>query len=127
MTRPVAGQWRKIGLSMEENVLCDRCRPALWWVSRTAHRRAVRETVHETVRSKQKEIAPEDSQERFLVSAVIASVYGGEVLARDAARDVLGVFARVGLSRMLGGLPSRAVFGPVAGPLGPQRWAAGLA
>ncbi|HSP52826.1 MAG TPA: hypothetical protein VLO00_08025, partial [Cryobacterium sp.] len=33
----------------------------------SAHKGAVCETPHETVRSKQEEIAPETSQERFLV------------------------------------------------------------
>ena len=52
---------------------------------------AVRETLRETAWSEQQEIAPEYSQARLLVSAVIAAVHGGEFLVRDASRTVSGV------------------------------------
>ena len=75
-------------------------------------KRAVRETVHETARLEQKEIAPEDSQERFLVYADLGAVPAREFFRSYVDQAVSGVFTRVGLSRMLGVLPSRAVAVP---------------
>ena len=58
---------RKRMRAAEETEFRSHRRSAPCRLSQTADQRAVRETLHETVRSKQKEIAPEASQDRFLV------------------------------------------------------------